>query len=298
MPSNFAPTFRITYIRWFRLQTAFHDSLIKDNTMTNTQLAKKALDKVQDCYFDLVASASTGSRCGDSYDVALDLELSREQLLYLIRMQSGHKEVFEGLKLEKIDLDAVAYDMGMEAMWPDGGPCATVNDVIPKELCELSEQLECLDITDTESVKAIREKLLQVSDGEYTFCFTVEASDYLFAEDAEESIELSAKEALGLLYGEHNIKEVFRGICRKSYGEDLINSKAEKKGFADDYDTFCYNWSYEELEAYLDAWNYILNAIMSDEITEENMTSWLEYFDDAENYEYRIAEWYEEIRDC
>ena len=58
-------------------------------------------------------------------------------------------------------------------------------------------------------------------------------------------------------------------------------------------------WSYlEELEAYLDAWNYILNAIMSDEITEENMTSWLEYFDDAENYEYRIAEWYEEIRDC
>ena len=100
------------------------------------------------------------------------------------------------------------------------------------------------------------------------------------------------------MYGEHNIKEVFRGICRKSYGEDLINSKAEKKGFADDYDTFCYNWSYEELEAYLDAWNYILNAIMSDEITEENMTSWLEYFDDAENYEYRIAEWYEEIRDC
>lgn len=265
--------------------------------MTNIQLAKKVLENIQDENFRLGVSASTGAKCDDGWCDSLDLDLSREQLLYLINERNGHNELFEGLTLEKVDVDSIITDMTMEAAWPDGGPAATVNDVIPNELAELSEELEALDETDENAVKLIREELLQITGGKYTFYFTVEASGYYFTEDAEESIELSAKEALGLLYGQHDKDAAFDGICEESYDEDLINDKADELGFADDYDSFSYGGESEELEAYLNAWDYILDSIMSGDITEENLDSWLEYFDDSDNYEYEIVEWYEERED-
>lgn len=261
--------------------------------MNNIQLAKKVLNKIKDESFSLGVSVSTGGKCDGGWCDSLDLYLSKEQLLYLINKRNGNNEVFEGLTLEEVDVDSIITDMTMEAAWPDGGPSATVNDVIPNELSELSEELESLDETDVEAIKSMREKLLQVTDGKYTFYFTVEASGYYFTEDAEECIELSAKEALGILYGQHDIDEVFEGICDESYDEELINDKADKLGFADDYDNFCYGGECEQLESYLNAWDYIIDSIMSDEIVEEDLDSWLEYFDDSDNYEYDIVEWYE-----
>lgn len=265
----------------------------RDKTMTNIQLAKKALENIQNECFRLGVSASTGAKCDDGWCDSLDLDLSKEQLLYLINERNGHNELFEGLSLEEVDVDSIITDMTMEAAWPDGGPAATVNDVIPNELSELSDELEALDETDKDAVKSIREKLHQITGGKYTFYFTVEASGYYFTEDAEESIELSAKEALGLLYGQHDLKEAFDGICEESYYEDIINDKADKLGFANDYDSFSYGGESEELEAYLNAWDYILDSIMSNEITEEDLGSWLEYFDDTDNYENDIVEWHE-----
>lgn len=262
--------------------------------MTNIELAKKTLDNIQSESFRLDVDASTGGICSDDWEDSLDLYLSREQLLYLINERNGHKELFEGLTLEKVDVDSIIADMTRGAAWPDGGPYASVNEVVPNELSELSEELETLDCTDDDAVKVIREKLRQVSDGKYTFYFTVEASGYYFTENAEKCIELSAKEALGILYGQHEIDKVFEGICDESYDEDLINDKAKKLGFAKDYDRFSYGGECEQLEAYINAWDYILDSIMSEEITEKNLDLWLMYFDDTDNYEFEIDKWHGE----
>ncbi|MGM9832339.1 MAG: hypothetical protein ACI31A_01455 [Candidatus Limisoma sp.] len=265
--------------------------------MTNIQLAKKVLENIKDKSFSLGVYSTTGGKCCDSWGDYLDLYLSREQLLYLINKYNGYDELFEGLSLKEVDVDSIIYNMSLEAAWPDGGPSATVNDVIPDELSELSNELESLDTTDVEAIESIRNKLLQVTDSRYTFHFTVEANDYYFTEDAEEGIDLSAKEALGLLYGKHNKKEVFDGICKKSYDKNLINSKAEELGFANNYDNLIYGVNNECLEAYLNAMEYILDAIMSGEITDENLGTWLEYFDDSNNYEYNIIDWYKDRED-
>ena len=261
--------------------------------MTNIELAKKSLDYIHDESFWLHVSATTGGKCDDGWMDTLSLDLSREELLYLINMHNGHNELFEGLTLEEIDVDSIITDIAMKAAWPDGGPSACVNDVVPNELSELSEELESLDSTDDDAVRAIREKLKQISDGKYTFSFTVDASGYSFTEDAEECIELSAQEALGILYGKHKIDKVFNGICDESYDEYFINAKARKLGIAEDYDNFIYGAECEPLETYLNAWGYILDAIMSGDITEEDIDSWLKYFDDENNYDKQITVWRE-----
>ena len=262
--------------------------------MTNRELAKNVLNNIQDESFRLDVSASTGGRCCDGWGDSLDLDLSRPQLLYLVHQRNRNDYLFEGLTLEEVDVDAIINDMTKEAAWPDGGPAATVNDVIPNELSKLSEELESLYDSDKETVNEIRKKLHEVSDGQYTFYFTVEASGYYFTEDAEESVELTAEEALGLLRGKYDMPEVFDGICNIKYDEYLVNRKADELGFADDYDYFSYGGECEQLEAYLNAWDYIIDSILDDEIPEDLLDSWLEYFDDTDNYEYEIVEWYEE----
>lgn len=260
-------------------------------------LAKRTLARIGDEYFRLNVSASTGGKCSDGWGDSLELALSKGAILYLLKQRIGNDDLFQELSLEEIDIDSVIYDMTMEAAWPDGGPSASVNDIIPNELSELSGELELLDESDEEAVMAVREKLKQVSDGKYTFSFTVEASDYYFTEGAEEAIELTAKEALGILHGHHGMDEIFEGICEESYDEDFINDKADELGFASDYDTFSYGSDCEQLDAYLSAWEYIIDSILFGGISEEDIDSWLEYFDDSNNYEMAIADWYKERAD-
>ena len=262
--------------------------------MTQKQLAKKALKRVEDSSFDIEVFVSNNPRCGGGFDDCLELELSKEQLLYLISERNSEYDIFKGLKIEPFDLDALIKEMTMDAAWPEGGPSAEVNDVIPKELSELSEELGGLDKADEEAVRAMKEKLHQVSEGKYTFSFTVSASDYVYEEDAEESIELTEQEALGLLHGKHELEEVFGDICEKSYDAKLINSKANELGFAENYDDFFYSSDNEKLDGYLNAWDYILEAIMSEEIDEDDLDAWLDYFDDSENFVSDIEEWFNE----
>lgn len=115
-------------------------------------------------------------------------------------------------------------------------------------------------------------------------------------EDAEETIALTSNEAIGLLWGYHEMDTLFEGLCEKPLEEDLVNEKAEEKGFVSDYDNFGYGGESEELDKYLDAWGIILTKIFEEEITEDNLEEWLNYFDDSDNWEYDIEEWFEDNR--
>lgn len=265
------------------------------------QLAKKALEHVTGECFTYYVSASTGGKCDDGWCDDVSLNLSREQMLYLI--ETGEtKFLFEGLELEPIDVEEKMNEDMMEAAWPDGGPTAYVNHIIPNELLELENEIDLIDETYQEDVDAIREKLKQIAPGDYTFSFTIDADGYEFTDDAEEEICLTTQEALNLLCASTLDKKIlFEGLCDEQLDEEdaesIINEKAKKLGFAEDYDNFCYGAEeYVEYDNCIDSWKYVISHILSGDITEKSFNSWMEYFSDS-NYDYSIVDWYENIRE-
>lgn len=266
--------------------------------MTQLELARKTIEKIGWHSFHCRIYASEGGKCSNGWADYDELDLSPEQIRYLIKVQMDKKELFEGIQTEEVDVDEIIVAKAVEGAWPDGGPRASVNDVIPDELTSLSEELESIvDIeADADTINDIRDKLRSIKDGNYTFHFTVADADdfYYFDEDAEEKIPLTAKEAIGLFYGRYDLEEVFEGICDEALDEDFVNDKAEKMDFASEYDQFIYGGECEELDGFLDAWVCIMEKILSGDITEETLDSWTEYFDDPDNYESDISDWHED----
>ena len=253
------------------------------------ELARKALKTIK----------GTGFPCwiyGGDWDNYEDLDMSAKELLYLIKLRNGNESVFEGFSVEEADVDALIYEKAKEGAWPEGGPRAEVNSIIPEELQELSDDLSELDMEDESAVEAIRERLRAVADGDYTFSFTVIDGDhsYYFTEDAEEAIHLTREEALGLLKTEHDDIEVIEDLDCEALDEDFINEKAEKIGFADGYDHLNYGGRCDSIEQFVSAWDTLLDLILEGVVTEESLDNWLAYFDDFDNLETDIQEWAEE----
>ena len=271
--------------------------------MDKIALAKKALESVHGMSFNCTVGCYEGGACGGGYTDYYDLDLSREQVLYLIHCPQWDK-VFAGLEMEPAEVESTLTKMAYELSWPDGGPRAYVKGIVPEELKDLSERLGNLDVDDVAAVEEIRSQLTAIQDGEYTFCFDIYGGryDYCFAENVKESLKLTGDEARALLYYEHDIAKVFNCICSEGLGEDFINKKAEEADFADGYDYFSYSYNCDELDNVIDAWQTIITKILSGDIDESSLGRWLKYFDDNENFESSIDIWesdleYEESED-
>lgn len=161
--------------------------------------------------------------------------------------------------------------LAYEAAFP-GGFVTSVNYVVPKELSDIAEKLEALDVEDEDAVAEVRAEIKGIEAGDYTFRFTVE-------DGCENCPTDEAAEAI--LYGEYPIEEVFSDLCNEPLGEDFINDLAEKKDFCDEYVNYSCGGSCDELDYYLDVWKYIIDHIVSLKITESTLDSWLEYFDEC-----------------
>lgn len=269
--------------------------------MTELELAKKAIENIGRHSFHCRIYATEGGKCSNGWGDYDEFDLSPEQIRYLIKEQIDKDELFEGIQTEEVDVDEIIVAKALECAWPDGGPRASVNDIIPDELTSLSEDLESLvkGESNTDTTDDVRKKLRAIKDGNYTFHFTIADGDdfFHFDEDAEEKITLTAKEAIGLLYGQYNLEDIFEGFCEDALDEDFINDKAEKMDFASEYDQFIYGGESDEFEGFLDAWAYIIDKILSGDITEDTLNSWLEYFDDPDNFDSSISDWYEDRDD-
>ena len=160
--------------------------------------------------------------------------------------------------------------LAYEAVFLDGF-VTSVNYVVPKKLSDIAEKLEALDVEDEDAVAEVRTEIKGIEAGDYTFRFTVE--------DGCENCPTD--EADAILYGEYPIEEVFSDLCNEQLGEDFINDLAEKKDFCDEYVNYSCGGSCDELDYYLDAWKYIIDHIVSGQITESTLDSWLEYFDEC-----------------
>lgn len=171
--------------------------------------------------------------------------------------------------------------LAYEAAFPDGF-VTSVNYVVPKELSDIAEKLEALDVEDEDAVAEVRAEIEGIEAGDYTFRFTVEdGCENCPIDEAEEPLPLTAAEAQAILYGEYPIEEVFSDLCNEPLGEDFINDLAEKKDFCDEYVNYSCGGSCDELDYYLDAWKYIIDHIISGQITESTLDSRLEYFDEC-----------------
>lgn len=119
--------------------------------------------------------------------------------------------------------------LAYEAAFPDGF-VTSVNYVVPKELSDIAEKLEALDVEDEDAVAEVRAEIKGIEAGDYTFRFTVEdGCENCLTDEAKEPLPLTAAEAQ---YGEYPIEEVFSDLCNEPLGEDFINDLAEKKIFA------------------------------------------------------------------
>lgn len=264
--------------------------------MTQIELAKETLKRIDSRTFTCYLYATTCGPCADGYDSDAEIELSKEEILYLLRDRMANRTLFRDIKTVKVNLEKIYAEMAIEAAWPDGGPGAHVDDVIPDELKGLSEKLAELDESDANAISVLKHELSGISDGDYTFHFAVVDGSYTyyFAEDVEETIYLKRNEVLQLLHGRYSSNVVLKGLCKKTLDEDFINGKAETLGFAEDYDNFYYDGPSESLESFLGAWEYIIDGILSGDITEETLPEWLDYFDNPDVDEMGISEWFEE----
>ena len=267
--------------------------------MTNLELAKKALARLKGGEFNLIVRASEGGACGYGYDGEDSVELYQDQIAFLLKDRVSDRRVFDGIKMEEVNLDAIFEEKAREDAWPDGDEIrAYVNDSIPEELDDLSYELSELDTEDEEALGRMREQLMAITDGEYTFYFTLKKDgDYYLGEHEEAQLSLTANEVLGLLYGSYDMKEVFEGICDQRLDEDYINDKVEEEGIFNEedddyYDGYSYSGESQQLDNYLDSWVYLLNNILSGNITEEQLDSWLRYFDEKD-YSWKIEFWHD-----
>lgn len=94
--------------------------------------------------------------------------------------------------------------LAYEAAFPDGF-VTSVNYVVPKELSDIAEKLEALDVEDEDAVAEVRAEIKGIEAGDYTFRFTVE-------DGCENCPTDEAAEAI--LYGEYPIEEVFSDLCQ------------------------------------------------------------------------------------
>lgn len=261
--------------------------------MTAIELAKQALSQVTNMTFNTSIYSSEGGKCGAGWDGETDLDLSKAQLLYLISQKVKHPELFDGLTLKSIDLEKIIDDLAFEGSWPDGGPTAQVENIIPQELQDLHDQIQSEELSDDE----LLQQLQSLEGGEYTFLFTVVdgSGSYYFAEGEEQKITLTTQEVLGLLLNENPDCQPLMQLCNQSIDENDINDKAEQLDFASGYDYFSYGGECEQLDNYLDAWNTIISRILNGDITEQNLDVWLAYFNEDENLESDIEDWVNDI---
>lgn len=273
--------------------------------MSKAELIRKAIESVTAQKFKVYKYASEGWY---GYQNVEPREFPADVLLAYIANRINRPEFFDSSKdYRKIELENYEeiFEEDVKEAWPDGGPRARVIDEFPKALGELVDLLidrffpeESDGDYDLDDLQEQIEKMIsEVKDGEYTFEFCIEdgSGTYTFAEDVHESIYLTAKEALALVFK-------FVGIDGESdlgvfdlpdIDEKTIEDRAKEKNFALEYDDTNYGWCSEELECYLDSWKTLIEKIESGEINEANLDEWLEYFKDRENFCNDIISWSE-----
>jgi len=262
--------------------------------MKNNLTIHKLLSSIEDRCFDVSFSSSDGGKFGDSWDTVENTCITRDEILSLIKCKCKYASIFDDINFTESNVNARLEGQARELAWPDGGPSASIEDDVPEELVDLIEELNKTDINDKASVQESCRKLDSVKDGSYTFYITVDSSgEYYFAENEPYPIELTKEQALGIVYSHCDVKMIFDEIKYILFGKDQINDYLEQNKAASDYDCCSYDATCERLDHYIEAWTYIINSLVEGKLNPEELDSWMEYFDDEENFDEDIKDWFD-----
>lgn len=120
--------------------------------------------------------------------------------------------------------------LAYEAAFP-GGFVTSVNYVVPKELSDIAEKLEALDVEGEDAVAEVRAEIKGIEAGDYTFRFTMEdGCENCPTDEVEEPLPLTA--AAAILYGEYPIEEVFPTYAMSRLAKILSMTWQKRKIFA------------------------------------------------------------------
>lgn len=288
--------------------------------MTAKSLAKKAIKSITGRCFTVSASTSSGAVCDGGWDSsdAGYLDLNKAEMLGHIKLALESEssinslidveELFKGLKTKSIDIEEALNEIAYEAAYPEGGPRGTVTEYVPRELESLVDDIMDLDQDDEDyeaSAASVREKLKAVKSGTYTIRADVSDADglYMYAEDSELSIKLSAQKARGLLYDycdneSISIDSLFEGIDYKYTDEDDI------QGIVDDMDFSEYadgaTGECEALQNFTKSWCQFIYAILTQKVTDDIFDDCLCFFDEADfedETEGDFDNWFEDYKE-
>ena len=282
------------------LSTFVASVIVKQNSNKvmeeKVRIARKALlEGVKPMTFRCEVGYYGGGACGEDYCTESEFEISRDELMYVLNSRIGFNEVFEDVPMMIFDVDSELSDLAYDCSWPEGDPIIAVLDSVPIELQDLVDRINNVDPDDEEEYEDLRSELENLSDGSYTFRINVtDASfSYMFAEEEEYEVRLTAAEARGMVYAQVVEDELFSGLKCNCISESDIEEKLEKLNVAAEFDNLSYSGSSNELDAYVDAWKELISLILRGDISEEQLPEWLAYFDDfRENGDCGIEDWH------
>lgn len=276
--------------------------------METISLARKALENIPDVELPVQVSMSGGG-CDSGWDTPeVYLELYGEEALGLVKQAIENdwslkdlvdvEALFKGIEIADVDVAEKLNDIAYEAAWPDGGPSGRVEEYLPIELNSLANEIQALDQDEAE-VTSIRKKLCDIQSGDFTIVADIlYAGDYMLSEGEKITIQLSAKQARGILYhycdnDRISIESLFEGIDYEETDEGDIQDIIDKKDFGDYLPEA--TGECEALENYTNACCQFIYAIYTDKITEDNFDDCLSFFDEADyEYEPDFDTWFEE----
>ncbi len=200
------------------------------------------------------------------------------------------EQLFKGVKTKPFDVEDTLNEIAYEAAWPEGDPSGDLKDYVPNELGDLASEIESLDESDSdyeERVASVRMKLQDIQSGNYTVYADISynGGDYMFAEDEEVTIHLSAEKARGILYNycdNDNISKdsLFDGIDYEDTNEDDVQDLVDKEdfsGYAEGATGTC-----EAFDRYKEAWCQFIYAICNGDVNEDNFDDCITFFEETD----------------
>ena len=249
--------------------------------MDKIELARKALDDLlkRGHFFPVTGiSCYEGGACGGGYDDESgdehDIYLSQAEVYFLIKDKTN-EQVFDGLEIEEVNPDEKIESVARDVCHPDHEATAYCSSPVPVEFNELEELINDVDVSDKAALADIRSKLQEIKDGDYNIIFNITQDYEYLAEDEEIEFHLTGDEVRALLRYSCDKPEVFEGICDEELTEEFLEDKAEEDGIAEGYDYYSYSAECD-VSGYIYEWKRLIQAILSGDVTEENIDARLD----------------------
>ncbi|MCR4674831.1 MAG: hypothetical protein K5675_07460 [Lachnospiraceae bacterium] len=266
--------------------------------MDTLQIARKVVQNQKDMDFKCTLSAYDSKENCDALTAESILSLSSRELRYILSQHIKSEEVFDGLRLQKINVKERLHSLAEEICLQES-TIINLHELIPEELEDLAEQLDGLDAHDSDEREMAKDIITEVIDGTYTFHFEIESNGFLLTEDEEAKIHLTKAEALACLVQNSVLvidpalfpdEEITSKDMDKCLCNFLLKEKAKETAYI-------FSGVSSELDNYIKNRVTFIKYIIEGKITEDKIKKCeVEFFGDEASISFnQFGDWYDEM---